>query len=192
MKLYPFELPENVHPMAWVFLGFGLDADVINAVAKHLFDDLGARIDESVSEVKLAWAVDWHRGVTDHRKVSVGDEIGELVSSTGAVTLVSGHLPPGTRLEKHTGRIVGACTAPGIYSATFRVGPRIKYDPLGTPGGPGDAGVWIPVDQPRAEVAGTPVPTSLGELSPRELDELIVQAQAAQRAKLAREADGGY
>ncbi len=41
MKLYPFRMPENVHPYAWVLLGFGLPGELLDKLARHLFDDLG-------------------------------------------------------------------------------------------------------------------------------------------------------
>ena len=40
MKLYPFRMPENVHPYAWVLLGFGLPGELLDKLARHLFDDL--------------------------------------------------------------------------------------------------------------------------------------------------------
>ena len=38
MKLYPFRMPENVHPYAWVLLGFGLPGELLDKLARHLFE----------------------------------------------------------------------------------------------------------------------------------------------------------
>lgn len=191
-RIYPFDLPPDIHPMAWAVLGFGLDGKRASALARHLFDDLGARIElDSQNDVQVSFAVDWPRDPEGRREVSVGDEIDEVISPTGAVALTAGHLPPGVRLEKHTGRIRGTIREPGLYAATFSVGPRVKYDPLGGNGTPGEPGTWIPIGQPRAVFESTPVPETLDGLSPEELEELIVRAQEAQRAQTIKEADDG-
>lgn len=194
MKLYPFEMPDTMHQLGWMLLGFGLDADSIDKLAKHLFDDLGLRLSSAPPEtVTFEWQVSWPRPPKDGRmKVERGDTLDLLVSDTAAVQVIGGALPPGIRLEKHTGKLVGQFEQAGLFSVTLRTGPAVKYDPLGTFGTPETIGQWIPVDQPRQAlpVAAAP-PKDLSSLTPLELDELIVQAQRAQLAKLIKEADSG-
>jgi len=195
MKLYPFDMPDGIHPLAWTLLGFGLDAEVIDKIARHLFDDLGARLTfVEPQEVTYSWQVSWPRPAKDGRvAVSIGDDL-ELQIPGGdrsAVQIISGGLPPGIRLEKHTGRLVGSFESAGLYSCTIHIGPAVKYDPLGGDGSPQSVGRWIPVDQDRYKPEVAVPDKDLSELSPLELDELIVQVQAAQRAKLIKEADSG-
>ncbi|WCZ37861.1 hypothetical protein CJEDD_01170 [Corynebacterium jeddahense] len=193
MKLYPFDVPEGAHPLSWVFYGFGLDATTINQLCRHLFDDLGARLETpEPREVTLAWAVDWPLDVSAREVVSVGDDLDEGVGFDTAVTLTSGALPPGIRLVPHTGRLVGTFKQAGLYQATFRLGPKLKYDPLGGPGGPGAAGKWIPIDQPRqTPPTGAAPARQLEDMDLQELEDVIVRAQAAQRAKAIHLAEGG-
>ena len=51
---------------------------------------------------------------------------------------------------------------------TVTVLPAVKYDPLGSAGGPEDPGVWIPAGQPRKQVD-----SGLGEF-PCTVDDLSV------------------
>lgn len=192
MKLYPFSIPEGAHPLAWVFYGFGLDAASINQLCRHVFDHLGARLQTPESrEVTLAWAVDWPLDVSARDVVSVGDDLDVGVGFDTAVTVVDGALPPGIHLVEHTGRLVGTFKQEGLYQVTFRLAPKIKYDPLGGPGGPNTAGKWIPLDQPRkTPPAGDPPARRLEDMDLHELDEIIVRAQAAQRAKTIQAAEG--
>ena len=58
MRLYPFEMPENVHPHAWVLLGFGLPGELLDKLARHLFDDLGVSMPSTEPvEREFSWAV---------------------------------------------------------------------------------------------------------------------------------------
>ena len=197
MKLYPFDVPEGAHPLAWVFYGFGLDSATINLLARHVFDQVGARLQTpEPREVTLAWAVDWPLDVSARDVVSVGDDLDVGVGFDTAVTITDGALPPGIRLVPHTGRLVGTFRQAGLYSVTFRLAPKIKYDPLGGGGGPDTAGVWIPLEQSRqTPTAGSAPTVPLEDMSPQELEDFIVRAQAAQRAQFIRAAeqagDGG-
>lgn len=191
MKLYPYDVPKRAHPYAWVFYGFGLDTATINLLCRHLFDQLGARLETpDAREVTLAWAVDWPLDVSARDVVSVGDDLDVGVGFDTAVTIIDGALPPGIRLVPHTGRLVGTFKQAGLYSVTFRLAPKVKYDPLGGPGGPDTAGVWIPIEQPRqTPPAGDAPTTPLEDMPPQELEELIQRAQAAQRAQFIRAAE---
>lgn len=191
MKLYPFDLPPGAHPMVWTLLGFGLQPDQVNALARHLYDDLGVRLHEGRDEETFSWAV----GVDarDRERVEVGDEVDVIVSDRGAVRISGGALPPGVRLEKHSGKLVGTFTHPGLYSVTIQVGPAVKYDPLGSPGGPLDPGIWIPVDQPRQEPETNlqKIPLSIAELSDREKDHALAELMAWADGVTIKEADRG-
>lgn len=192
--IYPCDLPAGVHPLAWTLLGFGLDGERLDAMARHLFDDLGARIDfEPQDNVVIGFAVDWPRDPGERQVVSVGQHVDVIVAEHGAVELVAGHLPPGVRLERHTGRLVGAFTTPGLYAATFRVGPRVKYDPMGGDGSPESPGMWIPVGQPRQEPVTrlSEFPATVNDLTDLEKSQLLVELRAWQAGQVAKEADGG-
>lgn len=194
MKLYPFELPADVHPMAWTLLGFGLEAPTLNRLAKHLFDDLGCRLtvpDDPVVQ-SFNWAVDWPYDRPESVSATVGEQVDIDLCAGGvptAATITAGALPPGVRLDKANSRLVGTFTKTGLYSVTVTLFPRVKYDPMGGNGSPNSAGKWIPIDTPRIEVPMPDVPSNLNDLTPLELEHLIADAQRAQRQKLAQEAD---
>lgn len=195
MKLYPFDMPAGVHPLGWALLGYGLSTEQINHLSGHLFDDLGCRVSEvDPTTVEMAWAVSWPRAsANDGRSiVEVGDSLDVLVPGAGgaAVQLVGGALPPGIQLVKHTGHLVGSFETAGLYSATLRIGPAVKYDPMGGSGGPDSVGQWIPYDSARSTVDAGEVPSqALTDLSPMELEDLIMRARAAQSAQLTMEAE---
>ena len=191
-KLYPFELPSTIHPLAWVFLAFGLDQKLVNDLAKHVFDDLGARllVDEPRSVV-ASFAVDWPFEKDGYIAALTGEEVRLTVAPFGAVRIVEGHLPPGLKLERHTGDIVGTIREAGLYSATIEIGPRVKFDPLGGNGSPDSGGTWIPINQPRMEPDPVVVPTTLNDLDELQLDQLQADIQRAIRAKQVRDADVG-
>lgn len=142
----------------------------IAVLSKHLFDDMGLRLVKDTSERVFSWAVGLD--VEGRERVEVGDEVDVLVASNGAVRLTDGALPPGVRLVKHEGRLRGVFTHEGLYEATVTVGPVVKYDPLGSPGGPGDPGVWIPVGQARQvpEPALSEFPATVGDLDDADKD----------------------
>ena len=191
MKIYPFDIPEGVHPMVVPLLGHGLSGEQIKGICKT-FDGLGIRFhDCQPREVTYSWAVSWPRDPGERTPVEVGDSLDLQVSALHAVHIAAGALPPGIRLEKHSGKLVGTFTKTGLYSVTLTIGPVIKYDTLGSPGGVEDPGQWIPINQPRVLPEPAPVPETLDSLSPQELEQLIVNAQNTQRAKLIQEADRG-
>ena len=150
MKLYPFRMPENVHPYAWVLLGFGLPGELLDKLARHLFDDLGVSM-PSLEPIKhdFNWAVGIEQD--GYERVEVGDVL-DIPIEGGAVRITDGALPPGIRLDKTGKRIYGTLTHGGLYSVTVTAFPAVKYDPLGSAGGPEDTGAWIPIDQPRKQV----------------------------------------
>ncbi|APT92689.1 hypothetical protein CPHO_07040 [Corynebacterium phocae] len=190
-------MPEGVHPLAWTLLGFGLDSDVLDSLARHLFDNLGCRFNppEEPEITRFDWAVSYPLDPGERIVAAVGDDVDVLVpgGDRAAVSITSGALPPGIRLEKSTGRLVGAFTDPGLYSVTVTVFPTVKWDPMGGPGGPDSAGKWIPVETPRFVPEVEPVPDTarLDELSDDELEAVIVAARRAQAAKTIRAAEGG-
>lgn len=191
-EIYPDELlPEGVHPFSKYLLGFGLQPGQVAAIAKHLGDDLGLRLDETRSEKTFRWVIDLPGEYPDREKLSVGDTVDITVSDRGAVRVVGGALPPGVKLEKRTGKLVGEVRMSGLYEVTCEVGPAVKYDTLGSPGGPNDPGVWIPFHQPR-EVVESPLrglpPTAEG-LSDREKDILLASLEAERHRKAGLRAD---
>lgn len=192
MKLYPFEVPEGMHPNAWMLLAFGLSPDQLNRLAVHLFDDLGVSFREGREEVTFSWSV----GLGDREgrvSAEVGDRVDVVVSEWGAVRLSGGALPPGVRLDKSSRRLVGVFTHTGLYSVTVTVGAAVKYDPLGSPGGPGDPGVWIPVDQPRQKTITRldAFPATVADLSDLDRDLLLAELLAHQNGQTIEEADRG-
>lgn len=189
-KLYPFDLPDNIHPLAWVFLGFGLDTKRVNALSKHVFDELGARMNfERSGTLTVSFAVDWPFDVPNSITATVGEDVRFNAVAEGAVHIIDGHLPPGLKLEKHTGDIAGVVREPGLYKAVIEVGPRVKYDPLGGNGSPESPGVWIPIGQDRQVPEPVEVPKSLNGLDALELDRLEAEIQKAKRARLVQDAE---
>ena len=191
MKLYPFRMPENVHPYAWVLLGFGLPGELLDKLARHLFDDLGVSMPSMEPvEREFKWAVGFEQD--GYGRAEVGDYLSILLDG-GAVRITGGALPPGIRLDKTSKRIHGTFTHGGLYSVTVTIFPAVKYDPLGSPGGPEDPGVWIPVDQPRKQVdAGLRAfPTTVDDLDADEKDRLLAALMAERDGRVIKEADDG-
>lgn len=193
VKLYPFEVPPGFHPNIWWLLGFGLPPDQANAIARHLSDDLGVRLCEDRGEMTISWAVGLVGDWSDRIIADVGDPVEIEVSDRNAVRVTGGALPPGVRLEKHTGKLVGTLTHSGLYSVTLTIGPVVKYDPLGSPGGPGDPGIWIPIDQPRQapSTALAEFPATVDDLDDRSKDQLLAELLAWRDGKTIEEADHG-
>lgn len=193
MKLYPFDVPPGFHPNIWWVLGFGLSADQANAIVRHLSDDLGVRLGEDSGEVTVSWAVGLVGVWEDRIIANVGDSVDITVSDSSAVRITGGALPPGVSLEKHSGKLVGTLTHSGLYSVTVTIGPAVKYDPLGTPGGPSDPGIWIPINQPRQQVttALSSFPATADDLSDREKDYLLAELLAWRNGETVKEADRG-
>lgn len=195
MKLYPFDLPETVHPLSWTLLGFGLSTEEIQRLAKHLYDELGLRLNNpSPITRSFAWQVSWPRPSEGRITAEVGDSLDLPIpgGDVSAVRVTEGALPPGISLEKHTGKLVGEFTKPGLYEVEITVGPAVKYDGLGGNGSPESAGRWIPVDQPRYVPPTAPLPEKpISEMSAAELEELALEVQRAKAAQAAVIADGG-
>lgn len=191
MRLYPFEMPENVHPNAWVLLGFGLPGELLDKLARHLFDDLGVSMPSlEPVEREFSWAVGLEQD--GYGRAEVGDYV-SIPLDGGAVRITGGALPPGIRLDKTNKRIHGTFTHGGLYSVTVTIFPAIKYDPLGSAGGPEDPGVWIPVNQPRKQVdAGLHAfPTTVDDLDADEKDRLLAALMAERDGRVIKEADDG-
>ena len=191
MKLYPFRMPENVHPYAWVLLGFGLPGELLDKLARHLFDDLGVSMPSlEPVEREFSWSVGFEQD--GYERVEVGDVL-DIPIEGGAVRITGGALPPGVRLDKTGKRLYGTLTHGGLYSVTVTVLPAVKYDPLGSAGGPEDPGVWIPIDQPRKQVdAGLgEFPSTVDDLSVEEKDRLLAALMAERDGRVIKEADDG-
>ena len=191
MKLYPFRMPENVHPYAWVLLGFGLPGELLDKLARHLFDDLGVSMPSLEPTVH---DFNWSVGIEQdgYERVEVGDVL-DIPIEGGAVRITGGALPPGVRLDKTDKRLYGTLTHGGLYSVTVTAFPAVKYDPLGSAGGPEDPGVWIPVGQPRKRVdAGLRAfPTTVDDLDADEKDRLLAALMAERDGRVIKEADDG-
>ncbi|AIJ33467.1 Uncharacterised protein [Corynebacterium imitans] len=184
-QVVPTELPPGEHPYAGMFVGLVAQGRE-SAVARLVFDELGARLyTPDARFITHAWAVDFALP-NGREEVSVGDTVTWRIPGAGVagVRLVSGALPPGIRLERHTGRLVGEFTTPGVYSATFAVGPAVKLDLMGGTGLAGDAVKWMPIDQPRTPAkSDVEVPKTLDTLTAQELDALTAEAQRLMRIK---------
>lgn len=153
-EIYPYEVPEGVHPYAWMFLGFGLSGEQTDALARHIFDRLGARWHTgSFVTVTRRFAVDFPLDAGDgYRHVSLGDKLHDPVAPDCGARVVSGFLPPGIRLDRHSGVLTGTFEKPGLYTVEIAGGPEVKWDALGSQGGPDCVGEWIPVESARADV----------------------------------------
>lgn len=184
-QIVPTELPPGEHPYAGMFVGL-VSPGRESALARLVFDELGARLyTPDARFITHAWAVDFALP-NGREEVSVGDTVTWRIPGAGVagVRIVSGALPPGIRLERHTGRLVGEFTTPGVYSATFAVGPAVKLDLMGGTGLAGDAVKWIPIDQSRTRAkSDVEVPKTLDTLTPQELDALTAEAQRLMRIK---------
>ena len=191
MRLYPFEMPENVHPHAWVLLGFGLPGELLDKLARHLFDDLGVSMPSlEPVEREFSWSVGFEQD--GYERAEVGGYV-SIPLDGGAVRITGGALPPGIRLDKTNKRIHGTFTHGGLYSVTVTIFPAVKYDPLGSAGGPEDPGVWIPVNQPRKQVdAGLRAfPTTVDDLDADEKDRLLAALMTERDGRVIKEADDG-
>ncbi|WP_412100216.1 hypothetical protein [Corynebacterium aurimucosum] len=192
--IVPTEVPESEHPYAGLFLGVVPEGRE-SAVARHIFDELGARFETGEPEtVTLGWAVDFDTD-SDRQRASVGDTMDMVVPGADrrGVRIVEGHLPPGIRLERHTGKLVGVFSRPGLYDVTLMLGPSVKLDPLGGNGTPGEQVAWIPIRQQRARAeSSTPAPKTLADLTALELSQLAAEAMRLERLKAMEELENGY
>lgn len=192
--IVPTPVPESEHPYAGLFLGVVPEGRE-SAVARHIFDELGARFEVGEPEtVTLGWAVDFETD-SDRQCVTVGEELDFQIPGADrrGVRIVEGHLPPGIRLERHTGRLAGVFAKPGLYDVTLALGPAVKLDPLGGTGTPGEQVAWIPINQKRARAqSATPAPKTLDGLSALELSQLAAEAMRLERLKAMEELDDGH
>ena len=80
-----------------------------------------------------------------------------------------------------------------LFRSTVTVLPAVKYDPLGSAGGPEDPGVWIPADQPRKQVDSGlgEFPSTVDDLSMEEKDRLLAALMAERDGRVIKEADDG-
>ena len=192
--IVPTPVPKSEHPYAPLFLGLVPEGRESEA-ARRIFDDLGARIrfpDET--EFKVGWAVDVGT-LQERHQVMVGEPVDVKIpgADTAGVRMVAGHLPPGIHLERHTGRLVGTFTKPGLYDAIFAIGPAVKMDPVGGRGVPGEPVAWIPIHAERAKaVSEKSIPATLDSLSALELSELAAEAMRLERMKALEEAENGH
>lgn len=192
--IVPTEVPESEHPYAGLFLGI-VPEGYESRAARHIFDELGARFEVGEPEtITLSWAVDFDTD-SDRERANIGDIMDMVVPGADrrGVRIVEGHLPPGIQLERHTGKLVGVFTRPGLYDVTLSLGPAVKLDPLGGNGTPGEQVAWIPVGQQRARAeSSTPAPKTLADLTALELSQLAAEAMRLERLKAMEEMDDGY
>lgn len=192
--IVPTEVPESEHPYAGLFLGVVPEGRE-SAVARHVFDDLGARFQVSESEtVTLGWAVDFATD-SDRERATVGKSLDFQIPGADrcGVRIVEGHLPPGIELHRHNGTLTGMFTKPGLYDVTLALGPAVKLDPLGGTGTPGEQVAWIPINQKRARAESTtPAPKTLDHLTALELSQLAAEAMRLERLKAMEELDNGH
>ena len=192
--IVPTPVPESEHPYAGLFLGVVPEGRE-SAVARHIFDELGARFEVGEPEtITLGWAVDFETD-SDRKRSNVGDIMDMVVPGADrrGVRIIEGHLPPGIRLERHTGRLAGVFAKPGLYDVTLALGPAVKLDPLGGTGTPGEQVAWIPINQKRARAqSATPAPKTLDGLSALELSQLAAEAMRLERLKAIEELDDGH
>lgn len=192
--IVPMQVPESEHPYAGLFLGI-VPEGYESKAARHIFDELGARLEIGEPEtITLGWAIDFD-SESDRTRATVGEELNFQIlgADRRGVRIIEGHLPPGIRLELHTGKLVGAFTRPGLYDVTLMLGPAVKLDPLGGNGTPGEPVAWIPIGQQRARAeSSTPAPKTLADLSALELSQLAAEAMRLERLKAMEELDNGH
>lgn len=191
--IVPTNVPATEHPYAGLFLGVVPEGRE-SAVARHIFDDLGARFEVGDAEtVTLGWAVDFETN-SDRQRTSVGESLEFTIPGADrrGVRIVEGYLPPGIELHRHNGTLTGTFAKPGLYDVTLVLGPAVKLDPLGGTGTPGEQVAWIPVNQKRARAESTtPAPKTLDGLTALELSQLAAEAMRLERLKAMEELDDG-
>ena len=192
--IVPTEVPSTEHPYAGLFLGVVPEGRE-SAVARHIFDDLGARFQVGDAEtITLGWAVDFDTD-SDRRRATVGESLDFTIPGADkrGVRIVEGHLPPGIELHRHNGTLTGEFSKPGLYDVTLALGPAVKLDPLGGTGTPGEQVAWIPINQKRARAESTtPAPKTLDGLTALELSRLAAEAMRLERLKAMEELDDGH
>lgn len=192
--IVPTEVPESEHPYAGLFLGVVPEGRE-SAVARHVFDELGARFQVGDAEtVRLGWAVDFDTD-SDRERATVGDSLDFTIPGADkrGVCIIDGHLPPGIELHRHNGTLTGTFAKAGLYDVTLALGPAVKLDPLGGAGTPGEQVAWIPIGQRRARAESTtPAPKTLADLTALELSQLAAEAMRLERLKAMEELDDGH
>lgn len=192
--IVPTQVPESEHPYAGLFLGVVPEGRE-SAVARHIFDDLGARFEIGDAEtITLGWAVDFETN-SDRERTSVGQSLEFTIPGADkrGVRIVEGYLPPGIELHRHNGTLTGVFAKPGLYDVTLALGPAVKLDPLGGSGTPGEQVAWIPINQKRARAESTtPAPKTLDGLTALELSQLAAEAMRLERLKAMEELDDGH
>ena len=191
--IVPTGVPESEHPYAGLFLGVVPEGRE-SAVARHIFDELGARFQVGEAETfTLGWAVDFDTD-SDRQCATVGESLDFQIPGADrfGVRIVEGHLPPGIELNRHNGTLTGTFTKPGLYDVTLALGPAVKLDPLGGTGTPGEQVAWIPINQKRARAQSTtPAPKTLDGLTALELSQLAAEAMRLERLRAIEELDDG-
>lgn len=192
--IVPTEVPSTEHPYAGLFLGVVPEGRE-SAVARHIFNDLGARFQVGDAEtVRLGWAVDFETN-SDRQRATVGESLDFTIPGADrrGVCIVEGYLPPGIDLNRHNGTLTGTFTKAGLYDVTLALGPAVKLDPLGGTGTPGEQVAWIPINQKRARAESTtPAPKTLDHLTALELSQLAAEAMRLERLKAMEELDDGH
>lgn len=192
--IVPTQVPESEHPYAGLFLGVVPEGRE-SAVARHVFDDLGARFRVGDAEtVRLGWAVDFDTD-SDRERATVGESLDFTIPGADrrGVCIIDGHLPPGIELNRHNGTLTGTFAKAGLYDVTLALGPAVKLDPLGGTGTPGEQVAWIPINQKRARAQSTtPAPKTLDGLTALELSQLAAEAMRLERLKAMEELDDGH
>lgn len=191
--IVPTQVPETEHPYAGLFLGVVPEGRE-SAVARHIFDELGARFQVGEPEtITLGWAVDFDTD-SDRQRAQVGERLDFQIPGADrrGVRIVEGYLPPGVELNRHNGTLTGTFAKPGLYDVILVLGPAVKLDPLGGMGTPGEQVAWIPINQKRARAESTtPAPKTLDGLSALELSQLAAEAMRLERLKAMEELDDG-
>ncbi|MEJ6013822.1 hypothetical protein WG936_08235 [Corynebacterium sp. H127] len=196
VKIYPADLPPGIHPMVQLMAGMDLTIDVADKLARHLFDVVGCRFHQVERQDHIvSFAVSWPRDAGDRHVAKVGEALNLAIpgGDQTAVAITAGYLPPGIKLEKHTGTLVGIFTRPGLYEATITVGTRVKWDPIGTDTDFHSAGSWIPIEMPRDErpvdLSGFPI--TVDDLDDYSKSLLLSKLLEWERAKAIEAADHG-
>ena len=192
--IVPTQVPESEHPYAGLFLGVVPEGRE-SAVARHIFDELGARFQVGELEtITLGWAVDFDTD-SDRQSATVGEELDFQIPGADrrGVRIAEGYLPPGIEINRHNGTLTGTFAKPGLYDVTVALGPAVKLDPLGGTGTPGEQVAWIPINQKRARAESTtPAPKTLDGLTALELSQLAAEAMRLERLKAIEELDDGH
>jgi len=184
---FQYEWPSDMHPLGFVFLHppfdevrstCTFDGKQIDALAKHVFDDLGAVLPEFESR-QTSITLDVERaGVGEDYDRSV-DGVKMTIEVTAPIRIVGGMLPPGLALVD--GRIIGKPEQSGRWQVDLQIGPQYHYQgPLNDgPVGSYNRGSWVDIR--------TPIQFPTAAASLRDLDEDQIAALRAGLAELDEE-----